>query len=167
MRKKRLKFVAALLAAAFMSAACEKKQQAAPAPPEVEVVQVVQKAVPMTKQCVATLNGLVNAQIRPQVKGLTLKQKSTNGAFVKAGAPPFQIDPRPFLTALNQASANFQQAKASIESFRARVESAKLNVDFTQIVSLEGERAGGVGKWPSDELAFDHRPGGRVHTRNR
>jgi len=161
MRKKRLKSVAALIAAGFISAACEKKQQLAPASAEVEAVQVVQKVVPVTKQCVATLNGLVSAQIRPQFKGLTHKQKSTNGASVNASAPPFQIDPRPFLTALDQASANIQQAKTSNESFRGEVESAKLNVNFTQIVSPVGGRARGVGKWPADELAFYHRQGGR------
>jgi multidrug efflux pump subunit AcrA (membrane-fusion protein) len=166
MRKKRLKFVEALLAPGMMSAACEKKQQAAAAPPDVEVVQVEQKDVPVTREWVATLNGLVKTQIRPQVKGFTVKQKSTNGAFVKAGAPPFQIGPRPLLTALDQASSNIQQAKTSNESFRAEVESAKLNVNFTQIVSPVGERVREVGKWPTDELAFDHRQGGREPARN-
>jgi membrane fusion protein (multidrug efflux system) len=156
MRKKRLKF-----AAGMMSASCEKKQQAAPAPPDVGVVHVEQKDFPVTQEWGATLNGLVKTQIRPEVKGLTPKQKSTNGAFVEAGAPPFQIDPRPFLTALDQASANIQQAKTLNESFRAEVESAKLNVNFRQIVSPVGERVREVGKWPTDDLAFDHRLEGR------
>jgi hypothetical protein len=65
MRKKRRKFAPVLLATMMVSTACEKKQQEALALPEVDVMQVVQKVVPATKQCVAMLNAFVNTQFRP------------------------------------------------------------------------------------------------------
>jgi membrane fusion protein (multidrug efflux system) len=46
-------------------------QKAAPAipSPEVEVASVLQKAVPIFSEWVATLDGYINAQIQPQVAG--------------------------------------------------------------------------------------------------
>jgi membrane fusion protein, multidrug efflux system len=128
MRKKQLKFVAALLAAGFISAACDKKQQAAPTPPDVDVVPVEQKDVPVAREWVATLNGFVNAQIRAQVTGILLKQNYTNGAFVKAGTPLFLIDPRPFQAALDQAKGNLAQAKANLQQAQAKLGKTKLDV---------------------------------------
>jgi NodT family efflux transporter outer membrane factor (OMF) lipoprotein len=51
------------------SGGCDKAKTAEAAPPEVEVVEVTQKDVPITVQWVATLTGKVNAQIRAQVAG--------------------------------------------------------------------------------------------------
>src|SRR6266478_4727033 len=94
-------------------AGCETKQQAASAPPPVELVEVMQKDVPVAKEWVATLDGFVNAQIRAQVKGLLVTQNYTNGAFLQKGSPLFEIDPRPFQATLDQATANLGQAKAN------------------------------------------------------
>jgi hypothetical protein len=52
-----------------------------PPPPDVEVVEVVQKDVPITKEWVAIGWVSVNAQIRAQVSGYLLKQVYTNGAY--------------------------------------------------------------------------------------
>jgi membrane fusion protein (multidrug efflux system) len=128
MRKKRLKLVAALLAAGMISAACEKKQQAVPGPPDVEVVAVEQKDVPVTQEYVATLDGLVNAQIRAQVTGILLKQDYANGAFVRKGAPLFQIDPRPFQAALDQAKGNLSQANANLQQAQAKLGKTEMDV---------------------------------------
>lgn len=128
MRKKRLKIVAALLAAGMMTAACEKKQQGAPGPPDVEVVAVVQKDVPIPQEWVATLNGFVNAQIRAQVTGILLKQEYTNGAYVKKGEPLFQIDPRPYQAAMDQANGNLAQAIANLQQAQAKLGKTQLDV---------------------------------------
>jgi hypothetical protein len=45
------------------SLGCGKSEQPQAHPPEVEVVQVEQKDVPISKEWVGTLDGLVNAQI--------------------------------------------------------------------------------------------------------
>ena len=54
------------------SVACGKSEQPQQRPPEVAVVQVEQKDVPIYNEWVGTLEGLVNAQIRPQVTGYLL-----------------------------------------------------------------------------------------------
>jgi multidrug efflux pump subunit AcrA (membrane-fusion protein) len=70
---------------AFLSG-CKKEKTAAAGPPEVEVFEVVQKDVPITKEWVATLSGFVNADIRMQVSGYLMKQTYTNGDYVRKGA---------------------------------------------------------------------------------
>jgi membrane fusion protein, multidrug efflux system len=120
-------------------AGCEAKQQAAPAPPSVEFIEVVQKDVPITKEWVATLDGFVNAQIRAQVKGLLIRQYYTNGAYVTKDSPLFEIDPRPFQAELDQASANLQQANATLQ--RAQAQRGKTELDVSRYTPLAKQSA--------------------------
>ena len=65
--------LASLLAVALTG--CSKKEAtAAAAPPEVEVTGVIQQDVPLYTECISTLDGYVNAEIRPQVSGYLMKQ---------------------------------------------------------------------------------------------
>lgn len=125
--------------AAVLSAGCGDKKSAPPAPPAVEVIQVQQKDVPITKEWVATLDGFVNAQIRAQITGLLLKQNYVNGSYVRQGTPLFQIDPRPFQASLDQANGNLQQARANLQ--RAQAELGKTSLDVTRYTPLAKESA--------------------------
>ena len=77
----------------------------APAQPTVDVVNVTPETVRVSSQWIATLDGLVNAQIRPQVSGYLIKRAYREGAAVKKGDVLFEIDPRTFEAALAQAEA--------------------------------------------------------------
>jgi membrane fusion protein (multidrug efflux system) len=136
---KPLRFAVALLATTNSLVGCGTKQQAAPGPPTVEFVEVVQKDVPVTKEWVATLDGFVNAQIRAQVKGLLIQQSYTNGAFVRKGSALFEIDPRPFQATLDQATANLEQAKANLQ--RAQAQLGKTELDVARYTPLAKESA--------------------------
>src|SRR5271163_1330247 len=61
-------------AVTMVSAGCGKMGLPPAGPPDVQVVQVVQKDVPISQSWVATFDGLVNANIHAQVSGLLLKQ---------------------------------------------------------------------------------------------
>ena len=74
---------------------CEEKKPAAPAAPAVEVMNVVQKDVPIVREWVGTTDGLVNAKINAQVQGYLIKQYYKEGSLVKKGQVLFEIDPRP------------------------------------------------------------------------
>jgi hypothetical protein len=50
-----------------------KKALGAPSTPDVEVVQVEKKDVPICAEWIGTLDGLVNADVRAQVTGYLLK----------------------------------------------------------------------------------------------
>lgn len=94
-------------------AGCATKTEAAPPPPpEVQVVSVEQKDVPIYGEWVATLDGYVNADIRPQVAGYLMKQNYREGMMVRKGDVLFEIDPRPFQAALEQAKGQQAQAEA-------------------------------------------------------
>jgi membrane fusion protein (multidrug efflux system) len=93
---------------------CEKKEAAPPpTPPEVEVTNVVQRDVPTYQEWVAQLNGQVNADITPKVQGYLLRRAYTEGFFVHKGQLLYEIDPRPFVAALDEAKAQVAVAVAN------------------------------------------------------
>lgn len=107
--------------APFCLASCRKGQPPAPRAPEVEVVQVVQKDVPIVHEWVGTADGLVNATIRAQVTGYLIRQDYTEGDMVRKGQVLFEIDPRPFKAALDQALGTLAQMEAVYENARANL----------------------------------------------
>jgi membrane fusion protein (multidrug efflux system) len=94
---------------------CGKKEEAPPPrPPTVKVVDVVQQDVPQYSEWVAQLNGDTNAEIVPKVQGYLLKQNYKEGFVVEKGQLLFEIDPRPFQAAMDQAKAQLEVAKAQL-----------------------------------------------------
>jgi RND family efflux transporter MFP subunit len=105
-----------LLAASLLAMmGCGRTHAAAPPPaPEVGVATVIQQDVPVYSEWVATLDGYVNAQIRPQVSGYIIKQDYKEGSLVRKGQVLFEIDPRPFKAALDRAKGDLAQAQAQL-----------------------------------------------------
>jgi RND family efflux transporter MFP subunit len=93
---------------------CEKKNihTEAPPPPEVLVTEVVKADVPTVGEWVGTLDGEQNAEIRARVTGYLQKRDYQEGSYVKEGDLLFEIDPRPFEAALDEAKSQLDQAKA-------------------------------------------------------
>src|ERR1700757_559126 len=58
--------------------------------PDVEVVPVEQKDVPIYHEWIGTLDGFVNADVRAQVTGYLLKQSYQKDPLVKRGQLLFQ-----------------------------------------------------------------------------
>ncbi len=106
----------------------------APAPPvpTVEVATVVQQDVPIYSNWVAVLDGYVNAQIQPHVTGYIIRQDYREGSVVRKGQVLFEIDPRPFQAALDQAKAQLAQAEAQL---------GKANLDVQRDTPLAQQRA--------------------------
>jgi membrane fusion protein (multidrug efflux system) len=75
---------------------------------------VVQQDTPIYSEWVAVLDGYVNAQIQPHVSGYIIKQNYKEGSVVRKGDVLFEIDPRPFKAALDQAKAQLAQAEAQL-----------------------------------------------------
>ena len=98
------------------------KAAPAPPPPEVQVATVVQQDTPIYSEWVATLDGYVNAQIQPRVSGYIIRQDYKEGSIVRKGEVLFEIDPRPFKAALDQAKAQVAQAEAQLGKARLDVE---------------------------------------------
>ncbi len=102
------------LSLGLLSGCKEETAQAPAPPPEVQVVKVEQKDVPIYSEWVGTTDGLVNAEIRAQVTGYLMKQHYREGAAVKKGDLLFQIDPRKFKAALDQAAGDLKRAQAQL-----------------------------------------------------
>ena len=112
-RPLRWAFAATLAGSALLG--CEKKGEApALPPPEVLFSPVEQRDVATYSEWVGTIDGYVTAEIRPKVSGYVLSQHYRNGGVVKAGQLLFQIDPRQFKAAYDQAVGNLSQAKAEL-----------------------------------------------------
>jgi membrane fusion protein, multidrug efflux system len=91
----------------------KKEAPPPPSPPDVTFTEVVEQNVPVYQEWVAQLNGPVNADITPKVQGYLLKQAYQNGFFVKKGQLLYELDPRPFVAALEQAKAQVAVAVAN------------------------------------------------------
>ncbi len=112
----------ALVLGALLLVGCEKKEEAAkPGPPEVGVVEPVVQDVPIVDEYVAQLNGPVNAEITPKVQGYLLRQNYQNGFFVKEGQLLFELDPRQYQAAVDQAKADVAVAEANLARTQADV----------------------------------------------
>jgi len=98
------------------------------APPDVEIVAVQQKDVPVYSEWIGTLDGFVNADIKAQVTGYLLEQAYREGTFVKQGQLLFQIDPRPFQAVVDQTEAQLAQAQGQLEQARAQLTQAEAQV---------------------------------------
>jgi membrane fusion protein (multidrug efflux system) len=105
----------AVAALCILVSGCNKSQATtAASAPEVEVATVETRDVPVYNEWVATLDGYVNAQIRPQVSGYIIKQNYTEGSLVRKGQVLFEIDPRPFTAALDRTKGDLAQAQAQL-----------------------------------------------------
>ena len=121
------------------SIGCGKSEPPQARPPEVEVVRVEQKDVPIWNEWVGTLEGLVNAQIKPQVTGYLLRQTYQEGSFVKKGQLLFEIDPRTFQAALDQTKAQLANAEGQLA--QAEANQVKAQLDVNRYTPLAKEQA--------------------------
>jgi membrane fusion protein, multidrug efflux system len=101
---------------------------AKPAAMPVSVVKVRQSDVPLTGEWVGTLDGYVNAQIQPQVSGYLVRQNYREGTTVGKNEVLFQIDPRPFQAAVDQAQAEVGRAKGQLAQAEAQQGLTQINL---------------------------------------
>ncbi len=124
---------AALAALALAQAGCARAETAQkPMPPTVEVARVVRQDVDITSEWIGTLDGSVNAEIRPQVEGYVLRRVYKEGSYVTKGALLFEIDPRQFQAALDQAKGDLARNEAAL---------AKTRLDVERFTPLAAEKA--------------------------
>ena len=108
-----------LLAGLALIAGCSKTAKGGGPPqyppPDVVTTTVQQKDVPIFGDWVANLDGYVNAQIQPQVTGYLIRQNYKEGSQVSKGQVLYEIDPRPFQAAVDQAKGQLAQAQAQLQ----------------------------------------------------
>ena len=83
---------------------------------EFAVQSVTVTSSSQTTQYPATIKGLQDIEIRPQVSGFIVKLCVDEGATVRKGQALFQIDPTQYKAAYDQAKAGVESAKANLKT---------------------------------------------------
>ncbi|HXW27453.1 MAG TPA: efflux RND transporter periplasmic adaptor subunit [Xanthobacteraceae bacterium] len=92
------------------------RQGPPPAPPPIPVTAgtATEQNVPVYVRGIGTVQAFQMVTIRTRVDGQITKVSFTEGQEVRTGDPLFQIDPRPFQAALEQAQAMRQRDEAQL-----------------------------------------------------
>jgi membrane fusion protein (multidrug efflux system) len=131
--------------------ACGDEAPPAPPPPEVLVVEVVERDVPVVSEWLGTTEGSVDADIRTQVSGYLISRDYEEGQKVTKGDLLFRIDPRSFRAALDQARGDLGRAQAELE--RARLDVARYTPLVQQGAVSRQEYDNAVQRQRGDEAA--------------
>jgi multidrug efflux system membrane fusion protein len=103
-------------------ASCHKAATPPPAAVPVSVAPARRMDVPHLIPTTGTVEPIETAQVQPQITGQLMHVRFTEGQEVTAGQVLFEIDPRPFQAALQQAQAAASRDLASWESARRDVQ---------------------------------------------
>src|SRR5215813_4659395 len=109
----------------LLISARKKPPATAPPPPTVQVAVVVQQDVPIFREWIGTLDGFVNADIKPQVAGYIQKQAYSEGTLVRQGEPLFIIDARNYQDLVDQARSTLDHNVAALAKARLDVQRDK------------------------------------------
>ena len=95
-------------AASGMLAACGGSHAAAPGgqfqfKPQVTVVTLRSQSVNLTRELPGRTAPFLVAEVRPQVSGIVKRRLFTEGAYVKAGQPLYEIDDAIYRAQLDSA----------------------------------------------------------------
>jgi len=128
----------------IFAAGCAKEEKAGLPPPEDDVVDVVQKDVPIYSEWVGTTDGLVNATIRAQVTGYLIKQNYKEGDAVKKDQVLFEIDPRPFQASLEQAQGQLAMEQAAWDTAKANLKRIRPLAEKNAVSQRDLDNAVGI-----------------------
>ena len=131
LKPKQVAWISGVLLAAILgvtvSRSAAKPSTQTPSLPVVEVALIEQKDVPINGEWIGTLTGQVNADVKGQVTGYLLTRNYKEGSFVRKGQILFEIDPRPFQAALDQARGQLAQAQAQLVQDEAQLSTSEAN----------------------------------------
>src|SRR5580692_9138570 len=104
---------------ALLAAGCHRGPagQWAPPPPQVDVVTVEPKALPLSTTLPGRIDPYRVAQVNARVDGIVLHRNFEQGSSVTNGQVLYQIDPAPYQATLDRANANLAQAQQLMERY--------------------------------------------------
>jgi RND family efflux transporter MFP subunit len=125
--------IATLISSLGFTFSCSsEKPKPAPPPPGVAITPVVQKDVPINQDWVGTMNGNIDADIRPKVDGFLLTRLYQEGSLVSKGQPLFRLDSRQTEAAVEQSQAHLERARAAL---------AQAQIDVKRYTPLVAQKA--------------------------
>ena len=90
-------------------------------PPEVGIVTMKPKPLPLTVELPGRIDPVQIAQVRARVDGIVLRQNFVQGSDVTAGQMLYEIDPAPYKAALDSANATLMQAQSLADRYKPLV----------------------------------------------
>jgi len=99
-----------------LGAACNSRAATTPPRIPVSVTRAELRSVPFQVQATGTVEPLRSAAVISQVGGLLLHVRFREGEEVEQGQVLFEIDPRPFAAAVQQAEANLSRDVAQADA---------------------------------------------------
>jgi RND family efflux transporter MFP subunit len=116
----------------LIAAGCSTPPPPKMPPPVVRVATLQTRPIEQLREWLATLDGAVNADIRPHVTGYVRSVDYHEGGAVKAGTLLFTIDDRPFIAAVEKARGDLENAEANL---------GKSHADVARFLPLVAENA--------------------------
>jgi len=110
-------------------------------PPEVAVVTVAPRTLPVRYEYVGQTAGFREVEVRSRVNGILLKRNYQEGGTVKRGQSLFLIDPAPFQVALAKADADLATAEARQAQAAREAERLKSVLDIRAVSRKEYDDA--------------------------
>jgi len=145
MKKMKRKFISVSLVAigsVVLLVSCGKKQEQQNFPPTELPVQVVSNGNGLvTREYAASIEGVTDVEIRPQVSGYLQKILVDEGAFVKAGQALFKIDDRLYAEQYNTAKAAVAATKANLVNVKIDLDRRKELVKENIVSDLQLQQA--------------------------
>lgn len=128
--------LAGLLALVLVGCGKDLTNTTPPAPPEVGVITVATRTVPVVVELPGRVSAPRVAEVRARAAGILLKREFTEGADVKAGDVLFRIDAAPMQAVLRSAEANLARAEATRRAAQVKVDRFE-NLKDSNIISRQ------------------------------
>jgi membrane fusion protein, multidrug efflux system len=128
-------------AASSLLVACGGSHAGAPSgsfqfKPQVTVVTLRSQSVNLTRELPGRTAAFQVAEVRPQVNGIVKRRLFTEGAYVKAGQPLYQIDDAVYRAQYDSAQAALLKARATLEAARL---AAKRSAELVKVDAVSAQ----------------------------
>ena len=147
------------MATLLVLAGCGRPPQQQMPPPAVGFVTIAEQPIALTVELPGRTHPFAVSEIRPQINGIVLKRLFVEGSTVKAGQPLYQIDPAPYRAVYDSTLATLASTKVKAERYqrllsenaiapqdaddaraaylqaKANADSARINLNYTRILS--------------------------------
>ena len=136
-----LPFITAALSFPLAFAACSKKQERPPRPtPMVSVAPARRATVPYVIEANGVVTPMQSVAVTAQVDGIIQAVDFHEGQDVQQGQALFQIDPRPYRNAYEQASAVLARDSANWVNAQANADRYKKLLEAKVVTPQEGDQ---------------------------
>ncbi|MEO5324977.1 efflux RND transporter periplasmic adaptor subunit [Mesorhizobium sp. CC13] len=96
-----------------------------PPPPQVPVAEVVTRVIAPSSEFTGVVAATKTVELRPRIGGTIESVSVPEGGLVERGQLLFQIDPRPFQVALQNAKAQLQRAEVLLSQAKSDLDRSK------------------------------------------